>query len=88
MTGLPTRLATTPAAQRLHSWLGKRRIQHRRLRRVATVLPQLPPQLGDLGPQQLNLLSLPSPNRDEFLTGQTSIGGHPAMIDKTSREIN
>jgi hypothetical protein len=88
MTGLPTRLATAPAPQRLRSRLGKRRVRRRRLRRVPTVLPQLPPQLGDLGPQQLDLLSLPSHQRRKFLIRRASIRRHHAMIDKTNEKIN
>ena len=88
MTGLPTRFTTAAAAQRLRSWLGKRRVRRWRLRRVPTVLPQLPPQLGDLGPQQLDLLGLPSHERREFLIGRESIRGHHAMIDKANEKIN
>jgi hypothetical protein len=88
MPRLPTWLATAPPTQRLRSWLGKRRVRRRRLRRISTVLPQLPLQLDDFGPQQLDLFSLPSHQRREFLIGRASIRGHTAMLGKTRRKIN
>jgi hypothetical protein len=88
MTGLPTGLRSLLRRNDFGAGLANGESDHRRLRRVPAVLPQLPPQLGDLGPQQLDLLGLSRHKRREFLIGRASIGGHHAMIDKTNRKIN
>jgi hypothetical protein len=88
MPGLPTGLAGALATQRLRSRLGERRVRRRRLRGVPTVLVQLPPQVGDLGLQLLDLLSLPYSQRHELLRGRASIGGHHTMITTYPVEIN
>jgi hypothetical protein len=95
MAWLPTRLASTLAAQRLRRRLGERRVRRRRLGRVATVPPHLPPQLGNLSPQrghyrpkignhlpQLGVL------RSQLLIGRTRVSRHHNMINEPGAKIN
>jgi len=85
MTGLPTRLATGTAAQRLRGRLGERRVRRRRARRVGRVLPQLSPQVRNFSLELLDPLSLPYDELGELLIRRTTVSRHPTMIATFAR---
>jgi hypothetical protein len=58
------------AAQRLPRRLHKRRVRRRRPRRVLTGLPQLPPQLDDLGLQARDPVNLRHDKSSKLLIGR------------------
>jgi len=82
MALLPARLPAALAAQRLRRGLNKRRIRRRRLRRVPTVLPQLPPQLGNLSLKLGDPLRLRDDHSGKLFIGRRRISSHHAMINE------
>jgi hypothetical protein len=95
MPGLPTRLASTLAPQRLRRGLHERRVRRWRLRRVSLFCPNCrrnsatsPPQLDHHRTQLTDHLPQPGVLRNKVLIGRTRIGRHTAMINKPPRKIN
>jgi hypothetical protein len=78
----PPGLRPALATQRLRRGLGERRLRRRRLRRVPAVLPQLPPQLGNLSLKPGNLLSLHCDQSGKLLMGRPRINRHHIMINE------
>jgi len=87
MPSLPTGLTPGPAPQRPRRRLGKRRIQRWRLRKIPTVLPPPPPQLGVLRFQHIQPRCQPLHQRPQLtvfhgkvLITRTSVSNHHTMI--------
>lgn len=86
MTGLPTRLTSALAAQRLRRRLGERRIGRGRLSRILAIRSQLPAQLVHLGPQRVHHRAQRRVLRHKIGVGRFWTVRHRTTIGAPSRD--